>query len=149
MLPHFHPCDQFQLVVGGSGRIGAHAVQPYAVHYARRDTGYGPVVAGAEGLSYLSIRAAASWDTHYLPEARALLGPGPRQNLFASPVDRIPPAALRQLRAVRHDPPLAQVAEGELVWTTAAAAGQCFEVDCRGHVAFGLVLAGALRGPGE
>ena len=31
---HYHQADQFQVVVGGSGRLGAHGVAAGAVHFA-------------------------------------------------------------------------------------------------------------------
>src|SRR3954464_12357154 len=50
---HFHEANQFQLVVGGSGTLGKHAVQPIAVHYSNAFSAYGPITAGEEGLQYL------------------------------------------------------------------------------------------------
>ena len=36
---HFHQADQFQVVVAGSGTLGAHAVQPVSVHFAAAPAG--------------------------------------------------------------------------------------------------------------
>lgn len=149
VLPHFHPCDQFQLVVEGSGRIGSHEVRPFALHYARRHTGYGPVLASAAGLSYLSIRAEASWATHYLPESRELLPPGPRLNLFAPPVAPLAQGVLQALDRERRDVVLAHEDAGELAWRSAAPPGHAFGIDAGGGVLFGLVLAGAVHAAGE
>ena len=70
---HFHLEHQFQVVTAGSGAIGRHAVQPLAVHYASPETGYGPITAGPEGVSYLTLRAVADTGAWYLhnPEQRA------------------------------------------------------------------------------
>ena len=52
MVPqHFHHVDQFQVIVAGGGRLGTHGVEPLAVHYAGAYTAYGPIVAGAQGVS--------------------------------------------------------------------------------------------------
>lgn len=36
ILSHFHGVDQFQVVVGGSGKLGQHAVGPISLHYTNR-----------------------------------------------------------------------------------------------------------------
>ncbi len=69
-LPHFHECDQFQVVVGGSGRIGKTAVRPLTVQYANAHTPYGPVVAGDEGLLYFTLRARWDPGAKYMPASR-------------------------------------------------------------------------------
>ena len=48
--PHFHEPNQFQVFVGGKGRIGACAALPLTVQYANGHTPYGPIVAGPEGV---------------------------------------------------------------------------------------------------
>ncbi len=78
---HFHDQDQFQVIVAGGGALGRHPVQPYTVHYAGRYTGYGPLVAGGEGLSYLTLRAALGSPPLWLPEQKNLMQDGPRCNL--------------------------------------------------------------------
>lgn len=54
--PHFHQADQFQVVVAGDGTLGTHAVRPVSVHFAGAFTAYGPIRAGAAGLSYFTMR---------------------------------------------------------------------------------------------
>lgn len=53
---HFHQADQFQVVVGGEGTLGTHAVRPVSVHFAGAYTAYGPIHAGATGLTYFTLR---------------------------------------------------------------------------------------------
>lgn len=53
---HFHQTDQFQVVVGGAGTLGSHAVRPVTVHFAGAFTAYGPIRAGAAGLTYFTLR---------------------------------------------------------------------------------------------
>ena len=100
--PHFHLEHQFQVVTAGSGAIGRHAVQPLAVHYASPETGYGPITAGPEGVSYLTLRARADTGAWYLhsPEQRARMQRGlKKQQEYGSPGTTITAAELRSLAA--------------------------------------------------
>ena len=78
---HFHDVDEFQVVLAGSGRLGPHLLFPCVVHFARAHTGYGPVVAGPKGLSFLTLRARRdSAGPQLLPERRdALMAVAGRQ----------------------------------------------------------------------
>ncbi|MBN8927257.1 MAG: hypothetical protein J0H19_11615 [Rhodospirillales bacterium] len=53
---HFHQSDQFQVVVAGGGTLGLHEVAPLTVHFTAAHTAYGPIRAGAEGVSYFTLR---------------------------------------------------------------------------------------------
>jgi hypothetical protein len=53
---HYHQADQFQVVVAGEGTLGSHTVRPVAVHFAGAFTAYGPIRAGADGLTYFTLR---------------------------------------------------------------------------------------------
>jgi hypothetical protein len=68
--PHFHEEHQFQVFVQGSGSLGTKPVQLLAVHYASPHTGYGPLISGAQGISYLTLRAVGDTGAWYLPESR-------------------------------------------------------------------------------
>ena len=65
---HFHAADQFQVIVGGSGRIGTHEVRAVTVHFAAAHSAYGPVAAGPEGLEYLTLRPAWDAGAQWMPE---------------------------------------------------------------------------------
>lgn len=67
---HFHDVDQFQIVIGGNGSLGKHALAPYSVHFARAFTPYGPLVSGSGGggLAYITVRAR----TDPVPKAQRL-----------------------------------------------------------------------------
>jgi len=82
--PHFHLQDQFQVIVGGGGRIGSHEVRPYFVHYASGHTGYGPIVAGPGGLSYMTLRLNTEFGALYLPESRPRMRAVKRRNIHAN-----------------------------------------------------------------
>ena len=71
---HYHDVDEYQVVVGGNGTLGRHAIAPCTVHHARAWTPYGPIVAGPQGLSFLTLRAQRdSAGPRKLPEALAAL----------------------------------------------------------------------------
>src|SRR5262249_20929678 len=62
---HYHPGDQFQVVVEGKGKLGRHELAPYSVHFSRAYTPYGPLISDArEPLTFFAMRA------HYAPSQR-------------------------------------------------------------------------------
>ena len=104
VLTHYHSQDQFQVFMEGTGTLGRHAVKPVTVHYTNRYTGYGPIVAGPQGVSYYVLRP--SFDTLvtgqyvHVPELRDKLKrhPGPKRSIV---VDAIPTLSESELRAVQ------------------------------------------------
>jgi hypothetical protein len=161
---HFHRADQFQVFVKGSGKLGRYEIQPFSVHYADAFTPYGPIQAGAEGLSYLTLRNAWDDGPQYMPQSHAALkasrGPG-RQT---------PPTSIEGLGATSHDtvPTLKIILEpdhrGAGAWLShaapgetpptppAAAGGQCWVVAEGGMNLSGRVFAPLscfFIGPGE
>jgi len=58
--PHFHRADQYQVVVGGSGKMGLHDTGSVAVHYTDAFSAYGPIVAADDGIAWLTLRPG--WD---------------------------------------------------------------------------------------
>ena len=58
--PHFHRADQYQVVVGGYGKLGLHDTGSVAVHYTDAYSAYGPIVAAGEGIAWLTLRPG--WD---------------------------------------------------------------------------------------
>lgn len=98
ILPHFHQRDEFQVVVAGDGGFGRHGVRPVGVHYAGRHTGYGPITAGPQGLSYFSLRAVSDPGARFLPESRSEMQPLPKRHLLAEPVQAATSDALRSVR---------------------------------------------------
>lgn len=68
--PHYHENDQFQVVVAGGGVLGKHNLSVHAVHFSRAYTPYGPINFGAEGLSFLTLRARKDPGAQYIPESR-------------------------------------------------------------------------------
>ncbi len=81
---HFHRENQFQVFVDGSGRIGGHDVSAVTVHYAGACTGYGPIVAGDQGLAYLTLRAAHDSGAILLKNTKP--PKGPRRGATVGPI---------------------------------------------------------------
>lgn len=95
---HFHRQEQFQVIVGGSGTLGRTKLQLFAVHYASRDSGYGPLVAGPDGLKYLTLRAITDAGAWYLPESRTTMRKLSKRQLHAGPFDVSESSALAARR---------------------------------------------------
>jgi hypothetical protein len=81
---HFHTQNQFQVFIEGSGSFGRHEVLPYVVHYAGAYTGYGPIIAGDEGLQYLTLRSSRDLGAKFLPAQMEFFKKGPKHH-FTSP----------------------------------------------------------------
>ncbi len=56
ILPHFHGVTQFQIFPAGAGRMAKNDVEPLMLQYKDHHTAYGPVVAGAHGLTFIALR---------------------------------------------------------------------------------------------
>lgn len=84
--PHFHQENEFQVVVEGRGFLGRHVVEPVSVHYAGAHTGYGPITAGPQGLSYFTLRARTDPGAQFLPGARDKMQKGPKRHLLGAAV---------------------------------------------------------------
>jgi hypothetical protein len=56
--PHFHEVEQFQVFFEGEGQMGRTEgkLGPSVVHYTDAYTGYGPITASQQGLSYFALR---------------------------------------------------------------------------------------------
>jgi hypothetical protein len=123
---HFHGIDQYQLVVKGGGSLGKHDVGPVCVHFAKAYTGYGPVVAGDDGLFYFTLRAQSEPGAFFFPEGRKHQKPAKRRNLTedlelvssASPMTAYSGPALEEVFQAE--------AEGLAAWTLRLGANQSF-----------------------
>jgi hypothetical protein len=91
---HFHIVDQFQVFIGGSGCIGRDRTDMITVHYADHHTGYGPLIADANGMSYLTLRPKTDAGLVKLstPNVREQLRPTKRRHRVSSQIiPAIPP----------------------------------------------------------
>ncbi len=89
ILPHFHGTAQFQIFTGGCGTMARHNVQPLVVQFKDHHTAYGPVIAGAQGLTFFAMRMEGYGSAPvYLnkPGYREQLQPSPRRNLLSAPL---------------------------------------------------------------
>lgn len=67
---HFHAVDQYQVFVGGTGRVGLSRFLPALVHYVDAFMPYGPIESGPEGYVYVTLRPAGDPGARYMPERR-------------------------------------------------------------------------------
>jgi rubredoxin len=65
---HFHDHDQFQIFVSGGGTNAKHPIAPFQVHFSRKHTPYGPIIANEAGCGFLTLRAQRDPGAQYLPE---------------------------------------------------------------------------------
>ena len=151
VLPvHFHLRHQFQVVTAGTGVLGRRPVEPLCIHYASPESGYGPLTAGPEGLSYLTLRAVSDEGAWYLPESRARMQLGiKKQQEHGEPKTVLSDAEIRELRAPTVDILIAQQESGlaaNLVrmppdqvfpTTSGGRSGGCFYVVTKGSLVLG------------
>jgi hypothetical protein len=140
---HFHLNDQFQVIIGGSGRIGHHPVKPFALHYASGHTGYGPLVAGDEGLAYMTLRMKTEHGALYLPDCRSQMLPAEKRNVHAEPMScasRASPAVLRVM--------IPPQSNGAAAWRLDLAPGALYSLPVAGN-RFYLVMDGSIQLDGE
>jgi hypothetical protein len=68
--PHYHPVDQFQVVLSGGCRIKRQPLVPGSFHYADANTPYGPIVTGSDGLEFMTVREQLTNVRVRLPDGR-------------------------------------------------------------------------------
>ncbi len=150
--PHFHFNSQFQVVVEGSGHLGNHEVRPFTVHYANRQTGYGPIVAGPNGLAYFTLRAAMEAGAYFLPESNAQRDLSVRKMQVTAPAASPAEDAERASRTVSSVEVLIEPnADGLAAWLLRVPAGAAVSWPVHGNGAgrYCLVGAGLLDVAGE
>lgn len=117
VAPHFHFEDQYQLVVRGAGTLGRHPLRAVSLHYANGHTGYGPIVAGENGLAYLTLRERGDQGAWYLPAERSRMrGSARRYQFTAGPVAPLAPEETRSIAVARVEP-LFAADESAGAWT--------------------------------
>lgn len=98
---HFHIVDQFQIFIAGSGTIGRDKTDVVTAHYADHHTGYGPLIAGPQGMSYLTLRSKTDAGLVKLstPNVREQLRPTKRRHGVSAPVVLSIPPVMQHLAA--------------------------------------------------
>lgn len=147
---HYHEVEQFQLFVGGGGHIGTHVLDGLTVHYAGPYSPYGPIVAGPQGVQYVTVRR--DWDrgAQWMPQAAAALRAMPnRKHITFTSQPLAPCADLLALTGVSETPLLPTAEGGPQAWRVCAGPGAAVRGDPRGSGGqFWYVLAGSLRHDG-
>ncbi len=98
--PHFHGTAQFQLFPAGSGTLGRNEkpIQSLMVQFKDHHTAYGPIVAGANGLTFMSLRVFTGNSAPvYLhqPDFKEHLRPSKRRNLLSPQLQLSTPSVMR------------------------------------------------------
>lgn len=70
---HYHDEDEFQIFVSGGGTNGKHPIKPFQLHFARKHTPYGPIVASEAGCVFLTLRSRSDNGAKFMPESRGKL----------------------------------------------------------------------------
>ena len=144
---HYHLQEQFQVVVDGAGALGPHALAPLMVHYASREAGYGPIVAGPAGLKYLTLRAVGDVGAWYLPESRNRMRRDLRKRqVNAGPWHLSPGPELASRAAPAIETVIEPDAEGLAGWLLRLGCGQCADepLHSGGGGRYLIVAAGAM-----
>ena len=108
---HFHGENQFQVFVQGAGRIGTHEIGPISVHYAGAYTGYGPLIAGPEGVFYFTIRAVYEIGMMRATDASKMVR-GPKRQCVSEQITPTKPAALARVLSVESEDLIAMQPDG-------------------------------------
>ncbi len=120
--PHFHQANQFQVFVEGDGFLGKTPVREVTVQYADAYTPYGPIVAGPNGVAYMTLRNGWDPGALYMPGAREQLKAFARKPraVVAATVPGRPPAG------VEREALIAPGADGLEAWSYRAAPAASF-----------------------
>ncbi len=107
--PHFHGTAQFQLFPAGAGTLGRknEPIQSLMVQYKDRHTAYGPITAGPNGLSFISLRVFTGASVPvYLedPDFRDKLKPGKRRNWLSRRLELSTVSILRHREKPKWEP---------------------------------------------
>ncbi|MBM3341102.1 MAG: hypothetical protein FJY56_03170 [Betaproteobacteria bacterium] len=79
--PHFHDVPQYQIMLGGRGKIGRREVKTNTVHFSRPHTPYGPFTAADDSsLTCLIIRSRPDTGAQHDAAAIAALNHMPNRN---------------------------------------------------------------------
>lgn len=146
VFPHFHDVDQFQVVIRGTGKLGAADIRPISFHYADAYTPYGPITGRKDGVEFFTLRSAQASGFYPVPKARSVAPCKPGRNLAGVFEHGPRPAPGECARSIL----VAQQPDGVAVYGIRLGAGARFEDD--GSLAGGryyVVCGGALEHAGR
>ena len=147
--PHFHETNQFQVFVGGSGRLGKRRADPVTVQFAGGHTPYGPIAAEDRGIQYFTLRQAWDPGAKYLPAMRSRLVRGHQRQRLAPRLERPDSASLAELAAPQFEILIAPEADGLGAELVRLGPGMRCTRTCGGGGQYQVVIAGALGQGGE
>lgn len=145
--PHYHLEEQFQVVTRGGGKLGSHDVGEISIHYTSREAGYGPLIAGPDGLEYLTLRTVTDPGAWYLPGARERMRKGLRKRqATVGPIARLDAAALAALPQASCEVLIEPDDSGLAAWIVRVPAGGNASAPVHGNGGgrFHVVASGAL-----
>jgi len=147
--PHFHETNQFQVFVGGSGRLGKRRADPVTVQFAGGHTPYGPIAAEDRGIQYFTLRQAWDPGAKYMPAMRSRLVRGRQRQRLAPRVERPAAAALGDLGSPTVETLIAPEADGMGAELVRLGPGVRCVHPCGGGGQYQVVIAGTLVHDGE
>ncbi len=123
--PHFHEVDQYQVFLAGRGRFGRHDIATLGVHYADHHSAYGPIVAGASGFAYLTLRPRQDSRIIYVdePGARERLVPSKKRQHTLADVDLCIEPVMAERDAIGLEPLIEAQPDGLAAWVLRLGAG--------------------------
>lgn len=146
--PHFHETNQFQVFVGGSGRLGKLRADPVTVQFAGGHTPYGPIAAEDRGIQYFTLRQAWDPGAKYMPAMRSRLVRGRQRQRLAPRVER-PAASLKGLDSYTVETILELEPDGLGAELVRLGPEQRCVRPCGGGGQYQVVIAGTLMHGGE
>ncbi len=107
--PHFHGTSQFQVFPAGSGTIGRKSdpIRSLSVQFKDHHTAYGPITAGPNGLTFISLRVfTGASRAVYLadPNFREQLKPSKRRNWLSPQLELSTVSILKHREDIRWEP---------------------------------------------
>ena len=103
LAAHFHRQNQFQLFVDGGASLGPTSLAPVTVHYAGAYTAYGPLVAGAEGIKYFTMRPVCESGLLTVADSRDQMLRGPKRHAHTASIEVAAIKDLQNLSAPQTD----------------------------------------------
>ena len=142
--PHFHETNQFQVFVGGSGRLGKRRADPVTVQFAGGHTPYGPIAAEDRGIQYFTLRQRWDPGAKYMPAMRSRLVRGRQRQRLAPWFGRPATAALGDLREPAIETLIEREADGLAAELVRLGPGMRCVRPCGGGGQYQVVIAGTL-----
>ena len=69
--PHSHQCDYMEVILEGSQKVGKKWLYPGDARIVKGGTGYGPLLAGPNGVTFLVVFSSANWQPIHKGRAAA------------------------------------------------------------------------------